>query len=137
MRGSRGPQWGLNIAQSQLTPEHEILRGLLRRARLEAGLSQTELGQRLGLSQLLISRSELGDRKIDALELRAFCRAMGISYPDFTRQLDDLLSERERHSPHASEAPPAQAQPERTRRASPRRPRPSAKPPGLKPQPRR
>lgn len=118
----------MTIGQPQFTPEHEILRGLLRRARLDAGLSQTELGQRLGLSQLLISRGELGDRKIDTIELRAFCKAMGVSFCDFTRQLDDLLSEQERQPPNAPGTPPPQAQPERTRLASPRRPKLPAKP---------
>ena len=65
---------------------------MLREARLGAGVSQTELGQRLDMSQLQISRGEVGDRSIEVLELRDMCHALGISFADFTRQLDETLS---------------------------------------------
>lgn len=43
------------------------------------------------MSQLLISRGEVGDRRIEVLELRDMCHALGISFADFTRQLDEEL----------------------------------------------
>lgn len=44
----------------------------LKQARLDAGLSQEEVAQRLGISQSIVSRSESGDRRVDVIELLAF-----------------------------------------------------------------
>jgi transcriptional regulator with XRE-family HTH domain len=44
----------------------------LRQARREAGISQEEVAERLGVSQSFISRSERGDRRVDIVELQAF-----------------------------------------------------------------
>jgi len=43
-------------------------RAVLHKIRLEARLSQTELAAKLGKPQLFVSRSELGERRIDFLE---------------------------------------------------------------------
>lgn len=55
------------------------------------GLSQTEVAERLSQTQLFVSRSEIGDRKVDVIELRTLCRALGINFVEFVRQLDDEL----------------------------------------------
>ena len=57
--------------------------GLLRQIREQAGLTQVELAQRLHTTQSFISKCERGDRRIDIVELRAFCTAMGISLMQF------------------------------------------------------
>jgi len=53
---------------------YEQLVHRLRRAREEAGLSQSRVAQKLGLSQPLVSRIEAGERKIDPIELALLCR---------------------------------------------------------------
>jgi len=53
---------------------YEHLAQRLRRARMEAGLSQVEVAKKLGLTQPLVSRIEAGQRKIDPIELAALCR---------------------------------------------------------------
>lgn len=40
----------------------------LRAARLEAGLTQVEVAQRLGKPQSFVSKSENGERRVDAVE---------------------------------------------------------------------
>lgn len=47
-------------------------------ARRHAGLSQTELGARMGVGQKFISIVETGARRVDALELLVFERALGL-----------------------------------------------------------
>ena len=47
-------------------------------ARRDAGLTQTELGARMGVGQKFISMIEIGGRRVDALELLAFERALGL-----------------------------------------------------------
>lgn len=51
--------------------------GRLREARQEAGLTQVEAAARLGVPQTFISRVELGERRIDPLELEEFADLYG------------------------------------------------------------
>ena len=47
----------------------------LKKAREEAGLTQAQLALRIGETQTFVSKCERGERRIDVIELRAFCRA--------------------------------------------------------------
>lgn len=47
---------------------------LLKRARLDANLTQIEAAERLGKTQAYISKCELGERRIDVVELAAFAK---------------------------------------------------------------
>ena len=51
---------------------------LIRQMRAQAGLNQTELGQRLGRPQSWVSKVEVGERRIDVEELRQVCAALGV-----------------------------------------------------------
>jgi len=51
---------------------------LLVAARKTAGLTQAELGKRLGQRQTFVSKFELGERRLDAAEFVAVCRAIDI-----------------------------------------------------------
>jgi transcriptional regulator with XRE-family HTH domain len=50
----------------------------LRLARERADLSQREAARRLGKAQAYVWKSEVGERRVDAVELRAFARAYGV-----------------------------------------------------------
>ena len=50
---------------------------LLVAARKDAGLSQVELGKRLGQRQTFVSKFELGERRLDAAEFIAVSKAIG------------------------------------------------------------
>lgn len=65
---------------------------LLRRCRERQGLTQEQLAKKLDVTQSFISKCERGERRIDALELRAFCRAMGVSMTAFVAELEQFLS---------------------------------------------
>lgn len=69
-------------------PEYDVLRRMLRQARLDAGVTQTELSRSLGRSQSFISDIERGVRRLDALELRDVCGLLGHSFPAFLAQLE-------------------------------------------------
>lgn len=45
-----------------------------RQARMDAGLSQIDVAKALKTRQALISRCELGERRIDFIELRRFAK---------------------------------------------------------------
>ncbi|MGS1094840.1 helix-turn-helix domain-containing protein [Aquamicrobium terrae] len=51
---------------------------LLVQARKDAGITQVELGKRLGQRQTFVSKFELGERRLDVAEFIAVSRAIGI-----------------------------------------------------------
>ena len=80
------------MGKNIFTPDQATLQMLLRQIRRDAGLSQAELAQRLGLPQSFVSKYELGERRLDLLEIRQICKAVGLSLEEFVRKLEELLS---------------------------------------------
>ena len=76
------------------TREYDAVVRLLRAARKTAGITQIELAERLSLTQSLVSKMERGDRRLDIIEVRTICRAIGISFPEFVTQLERKLARR-------------------------------------------
>jgi transcriptional regulator with XRE-family HTH domain len=72
--------------------EQEILRRLLRKSRIKAGLRQSDLARNLGRSQSFISKYESGELRLDVLELRSICKVFGISLSSFAKALEKELS---------------------------------------------
>ena len=68
-----------------------LLRRLLK-ARKDAVLTQEQLAKRLGLTQSTVSKCERGERRIDVIELRAWCAALRIPFPAFIAELDRALT---------------------------------------------
>ncbi len=50
---------------------------LLVQARKDVGITQVELGKRLGQRQTLVSKFELGERRLDVAEFVTVSRAIG------------------------------------------------------------
>lgn len=76
---------------SIFTPEYQALLRLLRSTRQDAGLTQAQLGERLGQPQAIISKCERGERRLDVVELRAYCTALGVSYLRVLESLEQEL----------------------------------------------
>ena len=74
------------------TREHKILLKLLKKIRVEAGLRQVDLAKKLRVPQSMISKYEVGERRIDLLELREICAVLGVSLVEVVEQLEHLLS---------------------------------------------
>jgi len=68
--------------------EQRRLQLLLRRLRTEAGLRQKDLADRLGQPQSFVSKYESGERRLDLIELRQICRAMGMPFEEFVRRFE-------------------------------------------------
>jgi transcriptional regulator with XRE-family HTH domain len=64
---------------------------LLRQVRLSVGISQAELAKLLDQPQSFVSKFESGERRLDLLELRQVCKALGVSLSDFVNRLEALL----------------------------------------------
>lgn len=73
--------------KSLFSPRYDRFLEELRRARLDAELSQTEAAKELKRPQSFVSKCESGERRVDVVELMDFCRAYGISIEDFVRKL--------------------------------------------------
>lgn len=79
--------------KSIFTPEQVKFQELLRQVRKEAGLTQAELAQRLNTLQTIVSNFEIGERRLDVLELRQVCAAVGMPLVDFVVRLEEVLRE--------------------------------------------
>ena len=71
--------------------QQKKLLALLRGIRVDAGLTQSELASRLGTDQTFISKYESGERRLDILELREVCQAIGTDFVTFIRKIDKDL----------------------------------------------
>jgi transcriptional regulator with XRE-family HTH domain len=75
------------------TDDYAALVELLRQARQAAGLTQVQLAQKLGQSQSFVSKVEVGERRLDLIQLRTILLALGTTLPDFVEQLEKKLAE--------------------------------------------
>lgn len=71
--------------------EQERLVGLLRQLRLDAGLRQEDLARKLKRPQSFVSKYEIGQRRLDLVELREICRALDIPLIDFVKQFEKAV----------------------------------------------
>ena len=56
------------------TPAYRRFLRRLRAAREDAGLTQVQVAKRLRRTQVFVSKSESGDRRVDVIELKAFAK---------------------------------------------------------------
>ena len=80
------------MGKSLNSTESEMLAELLRSVRAEAGLTQSEVADRLDLPQSFVSKYESGERRLDLVELQQICRALKISLTDFVRRFEKEIS---------------------------------------------
>lgn len=64
---------------------------LLREMRLEAGLTQVDLADRIEKDQAYVSRYESGQRRLDVLEVREICQVIGVTLAEFAKRLEGAL----------------------------------------------
>lgn len=65
-----------------------IVQRLLRDIRIDAGLRQVDLAEKLGQPQSFVSKCESGERRLDLLELEQVCICCGVTLIDFVARLD-------------------------------------------------
>ena len=73
------------------TREYTVVLRLLREARQEAGLTQTELAKKLKQSQSFVTKVERGDRRLDIIQLRTMCQTFGLTLAEFVSRLEKAL----------------------------------------------
>jgi DNA-binding XRE family transcriptional regulator len=67
------------VEKSIYSAEYQRLCALLRELRLEAGLTQVQVAERLGVPQSFVSKYESGERRLDVIELHHVAEAIGVS----------------------------------------------------------
>jgi transcriptional regulator with XRE-family HTH domain len=68
---------------------------LLQRARKQAGITQNQVAAELGWVRSAVGKIERGERRIDVIELRDYCWAIGLPLAKFIAQLEAELAEDE------------------------------------------
>lgn len=76
------------------TDEHFILVNMLKEMRINAGLRQVDLAEKLKVPQSMVSKYEVGERRIDLLELRDICEALDVSLPGFIQELEQRIEQK-------------------------------------------
>lgn len=86
------PTPGNRMAQSTHHRQYQALLKLLRSWRERAGLTQTQVGERLGNTQTFISKVERGERRLDVVEFTEWCDALGMAPGEALQQFLDICS---------------------------------------------
>lgn len=73
------------------TKEYITFLKCLVNARKSAGITQVQFAEMIGQTQSFVSRCERGERRVDVIELRVFCQAIGIPYVKFIEQLEEAI----------------------------------------------
>src|SRR5205807_508110 len=76
------------------TNEYAALLVLLRETRRAASLTQVQLAQKIGQSQSFVSKAEVGERRLDVIQLRTICRGLGTTLPAFVAKLEERLTKK-------------------------------------------
>jgi transcriptional regulator with XRE-family HTH domain len=84
------------MEKSTFTREYRVLCGLLRKFRTEAGRTQVDIAEAIGETQSYVSKCERGERRLDIVQLRAFCSAMGTNLLAFIAAFEAALGQRRR-----------------------------------------
>ncbi len=83
------------MEKSPFTPEYGVLLKLLREIRGAAKLTQMELARRTQETQSYISKLERGEVRLDLIQLRTICQALGTTLPKFVSLLEDRLGKKQ------------------------------------------
>lgn len=79
------------MEKSVFTPEYQAFLKCLQDSRQKAGLTQQDLAKRLKQTQSFVSKCERGERRVDLVELRSFCRAMNIPLLQFVKEFEKKI----------------------------------------------
>lgn len=74
------------------TTEYTTFLDALRRAREQSALTQIEFAARLNVTQSFVSKCERGERRLDIVELRHWCAALGITLTEFATIFDEMCA---------------------------------------------
>lgn len=75
------------VEKSIYSGQYQQLCALLRDLRREAGLTQVEVAERLDVPQSFVSKYEIGERRLDVIELQHVAEALGTNLSEVVSRL--------------------------------------------------
>lgn len=69
----------------------KIFREVLKIERKYHKISQKRLAKMLSIEQSYVSKTEIGDRRLDVIELMEYCDAMGLTLTEFVFRMEGRL----------------------------------------------
>lgn len=85
--------YDLQVPKSSFTLEYTTFREILRELRIDKQLTQDQLSETMGMPQSFVSKYETGERRLDIVETRAVCIALGTNLSAFVRRFEARLAE--------------------------------------------
>ena len=79
--------------KAKFSREYKVFLELLRAERKAANLTQDELAKRLRQKQGFVSKCESGQRRVDMIEARRFCIALGTSFAEFVKKVEATIEQ--------------------------------------------
>lgn len=77
------------MEKSIYSMQYRLFLDLLREARESGGLTQADVALKLGVTQSFVSKCERGERRLDIIEVRAWCQALDVSFMELADWLDE------------------------------------------------
>jgi transcriptional regulator with XRE-family HTH domain len=74
------------------TKQYRILIGIIREVRESRQITQERLASMLSVQQAVISKIETCERRIDLIELRQICLALGVSLASIINKFEERIS---------------------------------------------
>jgi len=73
--------------------EYERFLAMLRKIRVQKGLTQEDIATKLNTTQSFVSKCERGERRLDLVELGAWCSALNVSLSSFVESFEGRSEE--------------------------------------------
>ena len=80
------------MEKSIRSEQYRRLIQLFRRMRENKGITQSDLAQLIGENQNFVSKVETLERRLDVIELRTMCEAIGVSFPHFIKEFEKSIA---------------------------------------------
>jgi transcriptional regulator with XRE-family HTH domain len=84
------------MEKSLFTREHQVLTELLRDVRARSGMTQIDLAKKLKESQSYISKWERGVLRLDLVQVRNLCQALGMTLQELVVEYEKRLGGKKR-----------------------------------------
>jgi transcriptional regulator with XRE-family HTH domain len=79
------------MEKSVFSRDYRIFTEVLRDFRTRAELTQDQLAEKVGQTQSYISKYERGELRLDLVQLRQLCTAMGTELSEFVAEFEERL----------------------------------------------
>ena len=97
------------MEKSVFTVEYELFRTMLRDVRVSKGVTQVQLAALLDETQSYVSKCERGERRLDLVQLQAFCKALSHPLEAFVSEYVRRSKRGTAHSTSSSRVPKTRA----------------------------